>query len=328
MRVEKQTKQMKPNRLITISLLIITINISAQNIDSLIHSNKIKTINQLVDVLNGCSLDDSVKIRGAYIWITDNIRYDLVKMKKNKPQTQSFTYSDQRELEDMEKKYKLNQAEQTVKKKKGVCEDYSNLLAQICEQLNIECKVVTGYAKTKPSEIGMHIKTTNHAWNIVKINNRWRLIDATWGAGYIDDRTDKWKKSFNDFYFFTDPLQLSYSHFPEDSTCLFLNVGFSKQDFSDLPIFYDPFFKQNFSLIQPGKGLIKAHTGEKIIFILKNQNKNHRLAYSLNNDKTSTLIKQDNDIIEFEVSFKEPISTVLTIFSDENAVLSYKIEIK
>jgi hypothetical protein len=93
-----------------------------------------------------------------------------------------------------------------------------------------------------------------------------------------------------------------------------------------LPIFYEPFFKENFSLFQPSRGLIKVRKGEKIIFKLKNQNKKNRLAYSFNTDKTATKINHDSEFIEFEVPVRDTRPTILTIFSNEKSILTYKVE--
>jgi uncharacterized protein (TIGR03000 family) len=40
---------------------------------------------------------------------------------------------------------------------------------------------------------------TAHAWNAVKLDGEWHLVDATWGAGGIKDK--QFVKKFKDYYF-------------------------------------------------------------------------------------------------------------------------------
>ncbi len=53
----------------------------------------------------------------------------------------------------------------TVVKKKSVCQGYALTFLSAMKDLGIECNIVTG---------------GNHAWNQVKINNKWYHIDCTW----------------------------------------------------------------------------------------------------------------------------------------------------
>jgi transglutaminase/protease-like cytokinesis protein 3 len=47
------------------------------------------------------------------------------------------------------------------------------------------------------------------------------IVDATWGAGYLDQSTGKFKKKYSGFYFFTDPDKFALKHYPKDSKWLF-----------------------------------------------------------------------------------------------------------
>lgn len=49
----------------------------------------------------------------------------------------------------------------------------------------------------------------DHSWNAVKINEKWFLIDCTWGVQGIHV-----EESQTDFYFLTDPYHLISTHFP------------------------------------------------------------------------------------------------------------------
>ena len=55
----------------------------------------------------------------------------------------------------------------------------------------------------------------NHAWNAVKIQERWHLVDVTWDAGHIEGKI--YHKQYGTAYLFADPRQFLYTHFPTDA---------------------------------------------------------------------------------------------------------------
>lgn len=55
---------------------------------------------------------------------------------------------------------------------------------------------------------------SDHAWNAVKFDGNYYLVDATWGSGSSKD--GKYEKKLDNFYFFTDPDIFIESHFPKD----------------------------------------------------------------------------------------------------------------
>jgi len=69
----------------------------------------------------------------------------------------------------------------TLRTKKSGCEGTARLFYELCEAAQIESKVVFGYARGSSSG-GRRISNPNHGWNVVKVNNEWKLVDATWGG--------------------------------------------------------------------------------------------------------------------------------------------------
>ena len=77
-------------------------------------------------------------------------------------------------------------------------------------------RVISGYSKGggyNPEQTISYIYETDHAWNVIKIENKWHFIECTWGAGTVDNRKS-FQKRFNDFYFLTDPKHFINAHFP------------------------------------------------------------------------------------------------------------------
>ncbi|KGM99979.1 transglutaminase [Clostridium botulinum C/D str. DC5] len=71
---------------------------------------------------------------------------------------------------------------------KGVCESYAKAMHLLLNEAGIECKYATGYKKNKDGSQG-----GGHAWNIVKLDNEWYNLDATWDDPVSDrvGRSDK-----------------------------------------------------------------------------------------------------------------------------------------
>src|SRR5690606_2162152 len=123
----------------------------------------------------------------------------------------------------------------------------------------------TGYAKTSTGEIGHIVNTTNHAWNAVKIDNKWKLIDATWSTG--NDEANPGSFNFSEEYFLIKPEKLILNHFPEDSKWQLLNPIITKENFFFKPLFYGPYFLSNLELKNNVNGIIKVKQGDSITLV-------------------------------------------------------------
>ncbi|MCX7746698.1 MAG: transglutaminase-like domain-containing protein [Clostridia bacterium] len=115
------------------------------------------------------SRNDLEKARKIYDWVTKNIKYDYVKYKKQLANNFDNEYG----------------AVNTLKTKKGVCYDYSTLVAAIGRATGMQVKVIKGdYKSKKRSEL--------HAWNEIYIaeQDRWINIDTTFGYAFNKDYFD------------------------------------------------------------------------------------------------------------------------------------------
>ena len=83
-----------------------------------------------------------------------------------------------------------------------VCEGYAKAFKYIMDDLGVPCVVICGTAKNSKNEI------ENHAWNYVKISDKWYAIDVTWddpiliGGGVLSEES-KYKyylKGSKDFF--------------------------------------------------------------------------------------------------------------------------------
>jgi len=264
------------------------------------------------------------KARAIYTWIALNISYDI-KALESVQKTVSFSYRTEEEKFLKEKKIKEDLAIATLKSKKAVCQGYSTLYKVICDLVSLECEIISGTSKTKYLDIGILPKISDHAWNSVKINNEWKLIDATWGAGYLNESYTKFIPDFNDFYFFTSPDLFFLNHYPENKDWLFISM--TEREFADLPLFYPYYFRKKIELVEPKGGIINVPKNNTIKVVLKNIN-NATVSINFTDERFAKIItpKIENEFYIYEVDCKRKSGSYLTIFLNNTSIITYKIK--
>lgn len=205
------------------------------------------------------------KARVFFMWIAHHIRYDCGKF--HKPDKPEFSGRTKEEFLEKVKKWELSEIEKTLKYKKGVCADYSRLYMALSDAVGLEAVVITGNARDfyKPhsSAFGMP-----HAWNAVRIENEWRLLDATWGAGYTDAEVRKFYRRVSPGFFFTPPDLFLQSHFPNDEKWQLLEKPLSKKDFTDQPLVNYGQIEYRILDFAPGVEMGAGEKNEKQIWLL------------------------------------------------------------
>ena len=140
--------------------------------------------------------------------MTDNIKYDIAKLKKIQRGDGKHDIGKFKNRAE----YRANQLEIVIKKKKGVCEDYSLLFNSIVSELGYTSLIIVGITKDRNGKI---MKNSGHTWNAVNDNGDWKLYDPTWGAGYVKD-AKKFIKKYNPEWYDIDPEVMKERHFPFD----------------------------------------------------------------------------------------------------------------
>ncbi len=161
-------------------------------------------INQLAEKITRGVLTDREKVDGIFMWIVQNVDYDQEAYLKGA--SGSF---DPQEI---------------ILKGKAMCTGFSNLFFALCKLNGLEARIVTGYATGAGYSTGTRFELPNHAWNTVKINGKWRLVDASWASAYRmhmqKNSPEKYGKAlslsaFAAFYL-TRPDIFILNHLPED----------------------------------------------------------------------------------------------------------------
>ncbi len=121
-------------------------------------------------------LSEEQKVLAIYTWITHNIKYDV-------KQFSDWNYQEQ-------------SVRKTLRRRKGVCSHYASLFHKMCELAEVESAVVVGYSAAELWEDydpGSY-HAADHAWNAVKIDGSWYLLDATFDAGYVEKKKRRPRK--------------------------------------------------------------------------------------------------------------------------------------
>jgi len=171
----------------------------------------------LADTLTTAFKTDSEKVRAIYYWIGHNIAYDCHAFHLAQS---NFNYNELYDERDA----------RTLSKRKGVCEDYAALFYSMCKEVGVTCVVITGYgAYDVKAAISMNsdgVLNLTHAWDAVKINGTWRLVDPTWSSGYCDENVTKFTKAFTYSWFMVSPKDFLVSHLPDDSEWQLIDTSY------------------------------------------------------------------------------------------------------
>lgn len=125
-------------------------------------------IENLVQTVNRTS-EKIEKYRIIHNWIVENVNY----YSSSEDMSNIFFKNyDEKFLSQ----YNMNTTQNiygAIVKKQAICDGISDAFKYICNLCNLECVTVDGY-------LGKFSDERYHAWNIVKIENDWYLVDCTW----------------------------------------------------------------------------------------------------------------------------------------------------
>lgn len=249
-----------------------------------------------------------------YYWMGCNIKYDyeyLAKMDEN--------FDDYDEKQDEFRIYV---------DRKGVCGGYANLFRWFMREVGIEVEYIIGHIRDERNHY-VELQSDDdflHAWNAIKLNGKWVLVDTTWGASNNIEEAD--------FYFNIKPEWAIITHYPEDSKWQLLKEPLTLEKFNNSKFIKPVWFIKGFSEIP------KLMADENFYYFVfkKNPNKDWLvgLQYSTDNinfnpipkiesiaQKGYVYYKFDKSIIPKTTYFKVKIGQVKII---ENQLFKNEIE--
>jgi hypothetical protein len=166
------------------------------------------------------------------------------------------------------------EAEAVFAAKRGVCEGYARLTAAIGQGAGLEVAYVTGYIRDATRRIAAetNVNTSDeairaalegyaHAWNAVKLEGQWRLMDTTWD----DPISDSGEQTLTSTYFLTPPRYFAYDHLPEDEAWQLMASPMTLGDFVRQPLLSPVAGALGLTLVSPTRSQISVAAAAEIV---------------------------------------------------------------
>lgn len=134
---------------------------------------------------------DDEKVRAISNWIASNVKYSLQAMLRGKQGGSQ-------------------RPEAVLKRRRAVCQGYSELFEILCEHAGIRAEVIYGYDKGLYWEHKDIFVMDEHAWNSVYFNGEWHLLDLTWYSGSAEMRTQKLRRWL--YFHWGLPFKIKYNY--------------------------------------------------------------------------------------------------------------------
>ncbi len=172
--------------------------------NSIVVPDSLNTYIEISNYLTKNLDSDEEKARAIYIWIANNIRYNLSLLDSSR------VYNSEKQI-----------IEEVLKNRQGVCAHYATLFSAMSNVAGLKSYLISGYTRNSD--------TIGHDWNGVKVDSSYYLIDVTWAAGYVQN--GKYIHDFNNKYFLDSPEKFIEDHMPFDPIWQFLDNPINNKDF-------------------------------------------------------------------------------------------------
>ncbi|WP_372751110.1 transglutaminase domain-containing protein [Labilibaculum sp.] len=170
-----------------------------RNIDKYVKRTPDSIANHIIslsDYLLSTAKNDEEKIRAFYMWIIHNIEYKDQMELRYDPNLLFYMGSNN-----------CSSPVCVLKKRKAVCEGFSNLFQFFCSYAGFDSYAISGYI----SKDRILQNRATHSWNLVKINNNWYFFDLSWAYAILHHSGIRSKANE---YFMLSPEEFIMSHFP------------------------------------------------------------------------------------------------------------------
>jgi transglutaminase/protease-like cytokinesis protein 3 len=200
------------------------------------------SIQMLADSLIKPARNQVEKARVLFTWVVTHVHYDM------------NAYEDDN--------YRENSPGATLRRKMGLCGDISCLFSELCQAAGLEAFRISGLSKGFRFRIMKDVQPAHHAWNVIRIDSRWSLMDVTWASSVTKKAGDSVISvpRFEPFWFDVDPEAFIFTHFPDSDKWQLLGKDMISYDrFLTLPFLSHEFFKAQFNCNSVFLSAVKHH---------------------------------------------------------------------
>jgi len=151
-------------------------------------------------------------------------------------------------------------AETVFRTKTGVCEGYARLMVALGKAAGLEVAFIAGSARdNKVRAFDGDAKTVKaalegygHAWNAVKLGDRWELVDATWDDPVGGEAT------LRSTYLFVPPKLMLLDHLPDTPRWQLVDTPISTGEFVRQPMMTPDIGRYGLTLIDPTRAQVSV----------------------------------------------------------------------
>ena len=179
------------------------------------------SVEGLAAALTRPARNDEEKARAIFRWIAAHIAYD-------QGGRLSGRFGD-------------TSPEAVLRRRESVCAGYARLFEALARAAGLQVVRISGHSKGAGYRLGGEATETNHDWNTVYLQGRWRLLDVTWGTGAL--LGDRWERRFTEHYFLTPPEEFIYDHFPDNPKWQLLARPLTRAQYCELAALRPAFFE-------------------------------------------------------------------------------------
>jgi transglutaminase/protease-like cytokinesis protein 3 len=180
-----------------------------------------------------------LRVKALHDWVADRIAYDA-------PAYTAGTYPPQ-------------DAETVFRTRTAVCAGYARLMVELGRAIDEEIVYVVGDARVRDSVSG-----EPHAWNAVRIDGDWYLMDVTWDAGHLDG-SGRFVKRYETTSFLTPPEVFGLDHLPDEPEWQLRAQPLGRGEFNRQPMLRAAFFAVGLRLIEPARSQIDVDGRVKLV---------------------------------------------------------------
>lgn len=267
-------------------------------------SGETRSLRRLAAWLGRPARNDLERARSVFRWVAENISYDVASYVTGRIPDQS--------------------PPNVLERRLAVCSGYATLFETLCRTSSVRVETIAGYAKGY-GYLRLHdLSTPNHAWNAVKTDGRWKLLDVTWASGFVD-KDQQFKRRFEDYFFLVDPERLIHTHYPQDPRWQLRKRRITHDQFRQLVMVSPAFYRAGLSLGNRRRSRMDVKKGAKLSFGCEpNSVVTAELTEGTTEVSGGTLIRYYQDHVEIRVAFPNPGSYVLSLFAKRSAEDTYE----
>jgi hypothetical protein len=165
-------------------------------------------IADLARSLTAGAATDSARAAVLYEWVARNVAYDIGRYGSDGGEAAP---------------------EAVFRSRLALCAGYVALFGRLAAEVGLIAEPITGYAKGFDYRDGQSTRQNNHTWLAVRMGSEWRLVDPTWGSGFVVD--GEFRPAFSWSWFMVEPDELILSHYPRQTAWQLVSWPLTRREF-------------------------------------------------------------------------------------------------